>query len=48
MNPDKEHCFMDRYDQQKLDSIVETQKKDADYMKEQKFKSVCQILIVLD
>jgi len=48
MNPDKEHCFMDSYDQQKLDSIVETQEKVADYMKEQKFKSVYQILIVLD
>jgi len=48
MNPEKEHCFMDQYDSQRLDAIVETQEKVADYMKEQKYKSVFQILIVLD
>jgi type II secretory pathway predicted ATPase ExeA len=48
MNPDKEHCFMDKYEQHKLDQIVETQEKVSDYMKEQKYKSVYQILIVLD
>jgi hypothetical protein len=48
MNPDKEHCCIDHYEQQQLDSVVETHKKVADNMKEQKFKSVYQILVVLD
>ena len=48
MNPEKEHCFMDTYDQKKLDEIVETQEKVANYMKDQNYKSVYQILIVLD
>ncbi len=39
---------MDQYDSQWLDAIVETQEKVADYMKEQKYKSVFQILILLD
>ena len=48
MNPEKELCFMDTYDQKKLDEIVETQEKVANYMKDQNYKSVYQILIVLD
>ena len=48
MNPEKEFCFMDTYDQKKLDEIVETQEKVANYMKDQNYKSVYQILIVLD
>ncbi len=48
MQPDKERCFMGLYDQQKLESIAQTQEKVADYMKERTFKSVQQILIVLD
>ncbi len=32
MNPEKEHCFMDHYDQQRLDAIVETKEKVEDYM----------------
>ncbi len=48
INPNKEHGFMDYYDQQKLDSIVETQEEVADYTKEQKLKSVYRILINLD
>ncbi len=48
MNPEKEHCPMDRYDVQRLDAIVETQEKVPDYMTEQTYTSVFQILIVLD
>ncbi len=35
MNPEKEHRCTDHCYQQRLDAIVETQEKVADYMKEQ-------------
>ncbi len=48
MNADKEPCFMDTYNQHKLDESVEAQEKVADYMNDQNYKSVYRILIALD
>ncbi len=39
---------MDHYNQQQLDEIVEAQEQVSDHMTNQHFKSVYQILIVLD
>ncbi len=48
VNPEKEFCFMDTYEQKQIDDIVETQERVTIYMKDQNFKSVYQISIVLD
>ncbi len=48
VNPEKEHCAMDHYDHKKIDEIVEVQERVSDYMNENNYKSVYQILIGLD
>ena len=40
--------YFSEYDPVALDNIVETQHKITDYMKKQKYKTLHQILIVID
>ena len=44
---DKERIYFDSYDPEALAHIVNTQYKVVDYMKEQKHKPLCQILIII-
>ena len=45
---DKERIYFDSYDPEALAHIIKTQHKVVDYMKEQKHKTIYQILIIID
>ena len=48
VNPDKEQCFFPEYKSENLMKIIDTQTKVTKYLKEQKQKSLYNILVILD
>ena len=45
---DREKCYFDSYEPSELEQVIKTQQKVVDYQKEQKYKDLYQILIVID
>ena len=48
INNDKEQCFFDEYNHEDLEKVITTQHKIVEHMKKQEYKTMYQILIIID